>query len=233
MQFLFESKVASIAQLRTKFFSKVTQQAASKRLSRLVRQGWLSCFGYAEHEKMRFVYSLSHKGYETFVLREGENDRRRQLTSDSIGHDLALVDIRLALARNPAVTAFVTENLLQSCQEYSEDVELEDLVSLRVDGAVQIKAGSRRTIAPIEYEASLKSRERCRDKIEGFYANYDGSLVIFVCKDESILKRMREIDKDVCQNRPSKMYFSLLKNVIESSSKLLLQTPDGDTLYLG
>ncbi len=161
-QFLFENKVATALQITNSFFENNSPKTAYRRLLYLARAGWLRKEGKFLSDRLIHIYGIADKTYEKYVHNEEVNGRKEQLKSNSIEHDLALVDIRLAFKKNQAVQKVYSENNLQSCYGFSKSDEFRDIVSLQSDGAVELLIhGKYRFIVPIEYEASFKDRKRC------------------------------------------------------------------------
>jgi hypothetical protein len=159
---------------------------------------------------------------------DGEDERRVQLKSDVIGHDTTLVEIRSAFEKNPTIKNFLTENALQSSQWSADSEDLRDMVEIRSDAAVQVVLkGSNQFWIPLEYESSLKSVNRCQQKLANYYNRYDGEVVFFICKNEAVLKRMREIEMELSKEQEPKMYFALLADVLISPTRLTFQTLSG------
>lgn len=228
-QFLFENKAATALQLAELFFENKNTKIAYKRLYRLSRSGWLRKGGYLHHERPHILYGVSDEAFDQYVLEPGVNDRRRQLRSDCIDHDLALVDILICFKKNRATQKYIPENLLQSSHEFAESNEWKSLVELRSDAGVELLIQDQyRYLVPIEYEASLKSKERCRNKIHRYYMRHDGDAVFMICKDQSVLNRMVETELEVSRETKPKMYFSLLSDVLKNPSQMTFTQAQGD-----
>jgi hypothetical protein len=227
-RFLFDSKVATAKQIWRRFFLSKSIRSCEMRLSRLVESGWIKCSGHKSHKRLHSVYFLTARAYEDFVMIAGVNDRRRQLQSDSIDHDLTLADLRERFEKNSIVQRVLLENELQSSHEHSSFDELLHLIRIRSDAAVEILVNRQdRYWIPLEYESTLKSIERCKAKLREYYLGYSGAIVFFICKDETVLSRMKVIDRELSKDSRSKMYFALVKDVLSSESKLKFETASG------
>ena len=229
-QFLFESKVASNSQLRRSIFPEVSKSTACDRIAKLVTSGWLDKLGFPSGNTFVPIYNITEKTYRTHVHISEVNDRKAQLKSDVIGHDLALVDIRNRLEKLSSVKKFYTENVILSNYELANSDEIRDLAALRTDAVAELLIQEKyRYVVPIEYEASFKSKARCAKKLRDYYLNYDGHNVLFICRDEALLKRFKEIDRVICQEFESKMYFALIADVLNESEKVIFTGSDMTT----
>lgn len=220
-QFLFENKVATARQVTTSLFPKVRHQNIYRRLGKLVRAGWIDKLGYFNGDQLQHLYCLSEHGFRQFVHQEDKNDRRLQLMSDVVEHDLALADIRIRMEALSEVKNYFTENVLQSNHDLASSKEFKPFIQLRSDAVVElILQGGKRFIVPLEYEASLKSKERCQKKLLDYYIQYEGGTALFICQSEPVLKRMVQMDREISREFKSKMYFALLADVLDVEKKM-------------
>jgi hypothetical protein len=227
-QFLFESKVASLTQILDRIFTGLSPQNSNRRMLKLTRGGWVRRGGHHQNGRLHYVYWLSEKAFRRFLHGNGSEAPREQLKSDCIEHDLALVNIRIRFEENPAVRSFLTENTLQSAGESDLPNEVRPWIGLRPDAAVEVIEQDHETMfVPLEYESSLKSIDRCRNKLRDYYVLHGGSAVFFICSDENVLRRMLKVDRELSAEYRPKMYFSLLSDVLQARDTLPFQKSDG------
>lgn len=233
-RFLYESKVATSRQIRARFFPKVSLTFANRRLRLLSKAGWIERAGFTENsDSLTYLLSLTDAAYRQFVRKEGVNDLRCQLRSDAVDHDVALVDIRGRLENLPMVNRLYTENLLQSCYDYAESDEFKDYVTLHSDALLEVNfQDEHRFLVPLEYEASLKSKDRCRSKLLDYYVKSDAQAVFFICGSKPVLDRMTEIEGEIGQEFRPKVYFSLLSNVINPAEKVTFTSIQGKSITI-
>ncbi len=220
-QFLFENKAATGIQIHENIFPRIRKQTAYRRIAKLVKSGWIGKQGLSNGNILQNVFNLTEKSYRQYVLKEGLNDRRLQLTSEVLAHDLTLVEIRNRLSKVSSVKRYYPENLLQSCFEFSESEDFKPFIDLRSDAVLEVSLQDKFTfIVPLEYEASLKTKERNQKKILHYYIKHDGNSVLFICKDQTTLKSLAKIDQEISQEFKPKLYFALLSDVLRASEKL-------------
>lgn len=220
-QFLFDSKVSTASQVRDRFFSNKTLRVTHKRLAKLRNANWLRLVTFTDGQYAKNAYSLTDKAYQEFVLIKDVNDRRCQLASDVVLHDLALVELRISLEKMPQVLKFYSENILQSYWEYSKMNSLRDIVELRSDAVLEILTkDENKFLVPLEYEASQKTKERWHKKFLDYYIKHEGDAVLWVCQNDSIRSGLCEIERELSKGYKPKMYFTLLQNILSSPEKI-------------
>lgn len=218
-QFLFENKVATQQQLKQKIFPEITKQTAFRRMKQLARSGWLNRLSFAGSDRALLVYGLTARSYNQYVKVEGVNDQIIQFVSDKLLHDLTLVDLRLRLESRPKIKRVYPENVLQTGQEYALRKEFKNSVSLNSDAVIELKMDEQtRIFIPFEFEGSQKSAERWQKKMHDYYLHHNSAVVLWVCKDESIINKMSEIDQEVCAGCTPKMYFASLEKVLNEKN---------------
>jgi len=220
-RFLFESKVATAKQIRSHLFPKTSYQTTARRLAQFTRSHLLAQSSIRFGRTFQCVYGLTDEAYDKYVRDEEVNDRRRQLKSEKINHDLALVDIRNRFMRFSGVKHYYSENALHSRFDLAGSPEFKEFLDLGSDAVVEIVRDEKnRFLVPLEYEATLKSKERCHEKLFDYYIKHDGSAVLFICADALVLNRMQNTDREICKEFKPKMYFALLSDVLNESEKV-------------
>jgi len=116
--YLFENKVATVEDIRHDIFNNASKALVYKRLGKLERSELIQRSAYSLEDKLFHVYSVTEKSYERFIVIIKEDIRRRQLKSDTIEHDLALVDIKRRLKKLVRIKNYFSENQLQSNKIY-------------------------------------------------------------------------------------------------------------------
>ena len=220
-QFLHESRVATFHQIKNRIFKNVSRQMASRRIGLLRRGGWLTPFAHLGERRTCTAFGLSDKAFQKFVRLEGVNDRIVQLASDKLSHDVTLVNLRERLEKSSKIIRVYPENYLQSHQECIEDRNFRDSVSLNSDAVLEIKVDDIHVFVPFEYEGSAKSEERWERKFRQYYRTHDSSVVLWVCKNEAMIKKMASVDLEFTKDYTSKMFFASLERVLTNSSQMI------------
>lgn len=233
IDWLFESKVSNSHQLRRKFFAKGTHQALYRRLNRLHRGGWLSKTGYYERSKLRFVFTITEKSSRLIIGPDCSQVDIPTYRSYALEHDIALAEIRMRFDSLGMIKAFVPENRIQHDSEFLESVELKTYVGLRSDALMKVRFVDRRELwIPLEYEASLKSRERSYEKLLSYYTKSEAPAVLFVSRNSPIQRRMKEMDQEICKDFKSKVYFALFDDVVSTKENVTFTKTNGKKLIL-
>jgi hypothetical protein len=123
---------------------------------------------------------------------------------------------------------FYPENLLQSDHEFAKSDQFRSSVELRSDATVDILINNQhRFLVPLEYESHLKSIDRCKEKLMGYYLKDPGKAVLFICKDDVTLKRFESIEQGLSHNYKPKMYFALLSEILAKPEELTFKKVGG------
>lgn len=187
----------------------------------LFRAGWLERTGHFDGHRTQIDFYLSKRAYRSHVLLPGVNDRREQLKSDKIEHDVRLVDLRACLESRETVTHFYTENVLQSRHDLAEAEKYRDSRSLHSDAVLDLLIEKEfRYVLPFEYEGSQKSKDRWAEKLLDYYLKHEAQAVLWVCETDSIARAMGETDLSLSTGRAPKMYFATAADVLSRPEKL-------------
>lgn len=220
-QFLFENKIATPRQLAARFFPGVSQATAYRRFKQLDRAGWLNRMGRATSSRIWLAYGLSDRAYRRCIKLEGVNDRRDQYSSDKPGHDLTLVDLRIRLESRRTVKRVYPENLLQAMHEFANTSNFRDSIALHSDAVLElVPTEGARYFVPFEFEGSAKATERWQRKLLDYYLKHDSEVVLWVCQDATMIRRMAAIDQEVNPGYSPKMYFASLEEVQSGQDEL-------------
>jgi len=180
--------------------------------------------------KVLVAYSLLPKGIKAIQPYLPCVVDSQRYHSDSIEHDLVLGSITHIFNKLSVVKQIQTESELLSCSRLMEDDELLPFVNLRSDRACLIEGANRTQYLALEYEKTLKFRERNVSKLEQYYLQTSIPAVLYVCETTSIMKSLMQIDSDLCRNRKSKLYFCLREHVQSNPEEITFTRFDKKTL---
>lgn len=218
--FLFKYKVGTIRQLATYPFEKASYSASRLRLNRLVKGGYLKRNVVDQYRLWRSYYSLTDKSFSLLADEMPYTIIRGQRDSNHPLHDLDLVDVGEWIKGRSLVEEYIPENLLQCCEELSLSGEYMDFSQIRSDGAFKIKLKDECFKLALEYESSLKSKQRIRDKLSDYLPLDHIRAVFYVCKDESIEQSIRQIEKEVFTDSIPRVYYCQLNQILSSQRKV-------------
>lgn len=212
--FLFKYKVGTIKQLAKYSFKGASYKASALRLSRLVKYGYLTKNFSGQCDDWRFYYSLTDKSFPLVKEKIPYTLIREQKKSNHPLHDLDLVEIGEWLKGRSLVQEFIPENILQCCEGLIDSEEYMDFSRVHSDGAFKIQIKDECFRLALEYESTVKSKQRIRDKLFE-YLPLDGiRAIVYVCKNNSIEQSIRQFEKEVFTNDIPRVYYCQLDKIL-------------------
>lgn len=228
--YLHENKVASSNQLRLDIF-KSSIQKTRRRLKQLRDAHMLETLNRIDLLDRGVVYSLTKfaLGYLKKIYPNMFFINR--VRSNSIDHDLRLVDIRRALTSKKLVTKYWTENQLQTSIDVTHDLVLSTYRSLQVDALVKLdnKMGDS-LLCALEYEASIKSNAAYKDKMKMLYSIPQVGVILYICLDEEVERVVKSSELNLANTKSKKIYYANYLDVIKSDSTVVFQNQDGSII---
>lgn len=175
------------------------------------------------------VISLTNKGFKNFI--KNGDEKRIELKSDAVEHDLGLVDIRCRLLMAKRTESYHTENEIQTWGGLEIDEAIESLLNLNSDAIVQLKFSDGPIYVPLEYEIHAKSKAKYISFVKKIYQRNDVFFLLFICGDESILRKVKNIEINEIKNRQPKFLYKLKQDFFLDST-LEFSNCIGDSLRL-
>ena len=170
------------------------------------------------------VVNLTVKGFNLFV-KNGE-EKREELKSNSVEHDLCLVDIRHKLLKQEKIKMYFTENEIQTWGSTLYKEGCVDFVDLRPDAIVDMQTPSGTVKVPLEYDAHHKSRDRYTAFVDKYYNRNDVAIVFMVCEQEQIMETIKDIEeKRDISDRP-KFFYALKTDLLRSDTATFVNCRD-------
>lgn len=226
--YLFVNKVATIDQIRRDNYGDIALQSIYVRLRKLKDKGFLHTSAIPGQKGFKTVYSITKLSFSRFVKERYDNIKGLCLKSDAIEHDLALVDIRSVMQTRNLVDSYFTENQSIAIGSANSTSTWGSLISCRVDGVVKLNVGNgQHTYVGLEYEGSLKNKERCHKKVNNYYLRPDIEAILFVCKDTSISKRFIDIEKEMRPEGRHKLFLANLEDVKRNNLEIVFENIKG------
>lgn len=219
--YLFLNKVSISTQIQRDVFSDISHQALYKRLNLLIESGFLTA-NYHKELKGRLVYSLTKKSFAEFVTGDSSNDLRQQLQSNSILHDLDLVDIRSKLKTFKMVESYYSENLIRSGISLVENEALKEFKSFNFDAVVKINKDGKNHLLALEYERTLKFSTRYQDYFKKVYSRPDVSAILYICQNKKTQDKIQKLEKAMIQNHWPKVFYTSLNGILANTTATFL-----------
>lgn len=230
---IFENRVMSISQVHQMIFSGRSRTVAPRRLSELAHNGFL---------QRRYIESEKRRGRSVFqttpnALKEIADFYRYAITSelcksDSVRHDLALVDLRFRLERLTSVTDYFTENMLQACGKFTELEETRPFVQVNSDAAIEVTRKGEKFLVGLEFENSEKTKERYVRKLVSYYSDGRTPIILYVCENARIRAAIAQAEAEVIGKRPLRCHYSLLSDVLAGSGECTFEDLNGANIVL-
>ena len=230
LHYLFVNKVATVGDIHMDIFDNIKLRAVQRRLKQLSRAGLIEP-GLLQGKRNYLVYFLARKGFKKYVADDGVA-KRVQLVSDSIEHDLTVLEIKRKFKTFQNVAKFYSENLIRSGLLDESYPELEQLKELRPDAVVKVKVGKKYYFLPLEYEASAKYSGRNVKLLSKYYTNPYVAGVLFISKTGTIEKKVRQKELDINVKDKGKFYYARLEDVLKSQGRLAFENVTDDILTI-
>ena len=226
--YLFQNKIASFEQIQKDIFGGISVWTVYRRLRKLRKAGWIECLPYMDGEKVSSYFNITSKSLEW--VRESMEVTGGSLKSDSITHDMRLNDIRRFFLPKERVDAYFTENELATNSDLKENLAVSAYCSARVDAVVRMmgKKGKLCHLG-VEYEHTLKSKKRCREKIKNYYLRPYAEVILFIYKGQGIYNCFVNLEKEFSQRySPPKLFFLDIKKVLSDDTEVVFTNIRGN-----
>ena len=219
LRYLYGVKVSTYKRIHRDIYKNYTKDSSDLRVRKLEKCGLISGYRTRILNQGEKVLMLTPKGFNAF-LKVG-TERRVEIKSDAIEHDLSLVDICHKLMKQKKVEVYLTENELQTWGHILNDGYYSKFVKLNSDSLIKMQTPKGSLKVPVEYEAMSKSTTRYMKFMDKYYKRNDIPLVLVICKTESILKQMQRVEKETVtsseNNRP-KFFYILMQDFLKNET---------------
>ena len=230
---IFENRVMYGAQLSDSHFRGLPRQRASTRLCKLEKIGYLDRrYVYGPHESAHAAYSLTPKALKAIAETYRHKITREFVKSDSVAHDLVLVEVRRRLECLKLVTRYYTENMLQACAEFSENEALWPFVQNNTDAVLEVTRQGTKTLVALECENSEKTQERYTRKLVSYYSDARTPAVFYVCGSARIRAAVAQAEAAVGGKGSPRCFYSLLSDVLADSPSCTFTDRKGAKIVL-
>lgn len=222
IRFVYAHRVVSYSQIWQKFFANRTIGTISPRLRKLTRDGFLkSAMMPIRNNYTERYFMPSEKSYEVVRHHWGFEIDMPHYKSESIAHDMCLVDLAFRMEKLTQYSKLLPENILQSSSALSQDTFLGDLSRAQSDGALYVTGKSGRVILfALELELSTKNVERYKSKLSAYYLAKGIRGVLYVCADQTIMSLLTKADEEIRTDRDSILHFTLLADALADCDKI-------------
>lgn len=218
-RYLFLNKVATSSQIsRDVWEDTISHQAMYKRLNLLLKCHYLEA-NYHKELGGRLVYSLSGKAMKDFGLIQTRL-QRNQLKSDSILHDLVLVNIKYCIEQFNGLQEYYTENAIRSGIELPDDDILLALKKFNFDAILKMKRQDQIHFLPIEFERSLKFDSRYKLYFKKLYSEDQIKAILFIGQSQKILSHVQNMETKCLNGCWPKTFYILLDDLLNANESV-------------
>jgi predicted transcriptional regulator len=230
-EYLHACKVATTKQINRDIF-KTGHATCYQRLQKYLEKKCLQVVPTDRQRDQSYAYEVTKKGEKIIKANIRDLLCGDRFRSNSISHDLTLVDIRNILMSKSDVKEYYTENQIQTYKDFRTEKDLIPFQELQCDAGIMIQRGDNNPLyIGVEYELSAKSRSRYLDKIGSLY--YNGPVyLIYICKDKSLIKKLKKIETIYIKNRTPKIFYITLSELLESNGSVTFTRQDGKSITL-
>lgn len=216
IHYLHEVKVATYEQIKRDIYPDYHFKSVCNRIYRLENNHLVHGWCDRVIGKGCRLISLTKQGFSRFVAKGLE--KRIELNSDAIKHDLRLGDIRYRLKRASKVLDYHSENQLQTWPIGVYDVKVGRLANLNCDAVVSVRFPDDTLHLPLEYGASSKSDRRYEPLVKRYYARDDVPAVLYVCENETVLNKISRIETELFPSDQPKFFFKHVSDLFEDET---------------
>ena len=178
------------------------------------------------------IYNLTEKGFKVLKSIRPMEVSKLQLKSNSLVHDLHLINIFESIKDSRKVDHFVTENELQCLTRWQEEDFIKDFVELNSDGYLCLKINNENYHTSVEYEHSENSKKKYENLVIDYYLNSSVDVVLFFTNKDWIRNHMIQVEKEQYQNQDPKFYFLKTKYELRAIDDFTFMNRKGQKLKL-
>jgi len=205
-EYLHTCKVATTKQINRDVF-QTSHATCYQRLQKYLEAKLIKHAPTDRKRDHSFAYEVTPKGEKIIKRSLSGMLNGSRFKSNSMAHDLRLVDIRNVLMSRGLVKEYYTENQIQTYTDFRTEAELLPYQELQSDAVMMLeKEGVKPIYVAIEYEASLKTKSRYRDKLRRFYYSRATAL-FYICESKSLERKLRKIEEEVIKDSNRRIYY--------------------------
>lgn len=223
----------SAAQIGAEYFPSVARQNVARRFAKLVRYGFLERRIVCSADLGDFpAYSITPKALEVVKARYPIRIVKDYFKSDSVEHDIELVNVRNRLRMLRSVVNYYTENVLQACEDFSATDALVAFKKQNTDAALEIRKNGRVNIIGLEFEKSEKAFDRYARKLRSYYSEPHAAVILYVCRNAAIQRTLARAEASVMGLQRPRCFYAFLVDVLQANEKCTFMNLKGDTITL-
>jgi len=230
-EYLHACKVATTKQINRDIF-KTSHATCYQRLQRYLDVKCLKVVPTDRGRDQSFAYEVTSKGENIVKANFRDLISGDRFRSNSVAHDLTLVDIRNVLISKRVVKDYYTENQIQTYKDFRTEDHLRPFQELQLDAVIKLqKAEQPPILGGIEFESSAKAICRYQEKIRRLYFN-GPTFLLYICGDKTLENKVKRIELAFIKDKPPKIYYLTVKELLESKHDVTFTRQDGKSICL-
>ena len=231
-KYLHTCKVATTKQINRDIFKKA-HQTCYLRLNKFHRKKFVEKVANIGEVDQSFIYSLTSKGMKVVNANLKGIINGKRFKSDSVSHDLKLVNIRNIFSSLRIVKDYITENQIQTYDLSFWEDDLSSLKEMRVDAIVWIQdIGKPKLMIPVELEISTKKASEYLNKITEIYYQGYIKFIFCICDTKETERKIKKVELDFIKDGKKKIFYTTYKNIISNSGEISFTNLDSESITL-
>ena len=231
-KYLLHKKAARPDQIARDIFPGVHKSAVYRRLQKLRNANYIENNSIHLEGRPQIFYHLSLKGLSILDESGRYSFAHPRLKSDSVAHDLDLVDLDHHIGKLRVVEDFFTENEIKSYEHFGNSKVFQKFQSIETDRILLLNLPEKIRYVGLEFEKSRKSKERYRSKILDYYLAKEIDAVFYICESNGTKDLIKKIDFEFSKDFSQKVYFTTLNCVFSSDKTLKLERHNGRSITM-
>ncbi len=230
--YLHTYKVATTRQITRDVF-KSDYSTCYKRIRKFVKLKFITSIPTDRTLDQSLAYTLTTKGMKVVTSNFKSVIDGKRFKSNSITHDLKLVNLAYKLRCYNMVKEYYTENQIQTYKNFSSQDEMKIFKEMRVDAVMEIQAQGKPQISvPLELEISVKSVQEYQKKIREIYYHKGVKFLLYVCDDAKSKTKIKKIELDLVKDQKKKIFFITFDELLSSLESVTFINQDNVTFRL-
>ncbi len=142
------------------------------------------------------------------------------------------MNIRERLEKLGHVTRYLTENMLQACEEFAQEQSIWPFVDNNTDAVVEVARQGVKTLVGIEFENSEKAQERYVRKLVKYYSDGRTPAIFYICSSERIREAVSQAEGALVGKSSPRCFYALLSDVLRDSADCTFVDRNGARIVL-
>lgn len=216
LRYIHAFKVVNNQQINRDIYVNYHYNSVCNRVNRLEELGLLNSSRFKMLNDGKKIVSVTKVGFNKY-LRNNE-ERNLQFKSDSIEHDIKLVDLKHILTKSRNFIDYITENQYQTWGPPDDNPCLQEMIKINPDAIAKINLNKGDIWANIEYEHVAKSNKRYFLIIRKIYNSFDIHLILYVCATKIIMDKIMNVERKIENISNRKIYYQTIQELEDAES---------------